>query len=356
MNTNNLKPEIEMLKQESAPQHLKAQIVTAILNEQKSKTMTTKKIIGFGLPAIALGIVATGAIMAPKTAIANPIAQVRNAFEAVRDYQMTTYQVVDGKRERVSESWVTNGKRKTFTVENDGTLTELSNDLIEVQTTVKGALFELKPIEVATSEKVKGIYITAIDKEQKTVPGKGLITVEGKHLGDISPTETFVISDSKNKIREGRSQAKSNNSSKGSRVEGKPIEIEHPIKDNQTSKGKSASIEVVGQPIFVSDDGELITMSDDMLFIVAEMSIESLQKLLEDETLWTIEPNQWINGQLTNRYRLKESFINFTVYVDPKSKLPVLTRQIQKDVETKKETTIEVEYNYGVRPPTEIKK
>jgi|GEM_PF-3734823 len=305
MNTNNLKPEIEMLKQESAPEHLKAQIVQAILDENKSKKMNKLKVLGLGLPAIALGIIAFGAAMAPKTALADPISQVRNAFEAAQNYHMTTYQIEGGQRKRVSESWVENGERTTYTVNEDGTLTQLDDLFIVVQDNVNGQMIKLAPVEIAKGEKAH----TEI-RETAVVGIK------------LAPAQIST---------DGQPPAPKN-------IQGKPFKV---VEDN------SLNVKIVeGSAI------ELIIMP----FVDAEMNIESLQKLLEDKSLWDIESNQTINGRLANRYKLKETYMDFTVYVDPKTKLPILTRQILTD-DKGKSTTTEVEYEYdGSIPPVVAEK
>lgn len=295
MNTNNLNTEIEMLKEESAPAHLKARIVKGILDDKKSKNMITKKIIGFGLPAILVGAIALGAIMTPKTALADPIAQTRDAFEAARNYHMTTYQVVEGKRTRISESWVKNGKRTTYTVAEDGNLTLLTDILIEVQGTVSKVVLGFDPVQVAHGteivESLSQVFVVEGDKidpkQSKEVEGSVLI---------FDPAQATIL-DSIN--------------------------------------------------IYVSV----------LPFVNAEMSIEALQKLLLDTDLWNIKPNQMVNGQLTHKYKLKESYMDFTVYVDPQTKLPILTRQTLHDADGKNKTTTEVEYDYtGSVPPTTAQK
>ena len=305
MNTNNLNTEIEMLKEESAPAHLKARIVKGILDDKKSKNMITKKIIGFGLPAILVGAIALGAIMTPKTALADPIAQTRDAFEAARNYHMTTYQVVEGQRKRISESWVENGKRTTYMVGEDGILTQLDDILFEVQGTVSGTIFELEPAQVAQGKEVQ----TELHE----------IIVIGGGPDKNAPHEK--------------------------------IEITDPGQTLVLTGHNLIELEGTGE-----HEGEVYTI-ELMPFVDAEMSIEALQKLLLDTDLWNIEPNQMVNGQLAHKYKLKESYMDFTVYVDPQTKLPILTRQTLHDADGKNKTTTEVEYDYtGSVPPTTAQK
>lgn len=304
MNTNNLKPEIEMLKQESAPEHLKAQIVQAILDENKSKKMNKLKVLGFGLPAIALGIIAFGAAMAPKTALADPIAQTRDAFEAARKYHMTTYQVVDSQRKRISESWFEDGKRTTYAVGEDGNLTLIDDTLVEIQANVSGAILRLEPSELAqgseVQQEIQEFIVVGTSLEVSSVKGVyGLPrTIDPKV---VTGNATF--------------------------------EVQEP----ETIKGEFFTIYL-------------------MPFVDAEMSIESLQKLLLDNSLWDIEQHQTVDGKPAHKYKLKEAFMDFTVYVDPKTKLPILTRQILTD-DKGKSTTTEVEYEYdGSIPPVVAEK
>ncbi|MFM9872534.1 MAG: hypothetical protein ACKVQS_03595 [Fimbriimonadaceae bacterium] len=308
MNTNNpnLNPEIEMLKQESAPGTLKARIIKGILDDRKSKNMTTRKIIGFGLPAIAVGALAFGALLAPKAAVADPIAQIRDAFQSERDYHMTTYRTENGKRSHVSESWVKNGKRTTYTVEPNGEMTLLNNQMTEVQRTVSGRIVVLRPTEVAHGWTVKK------NGEEKIVAG---------HPIEVQSTD--------NEVYEVELKA----------VPGQRIEI--------APEGR-AVFEVQRSDVKEGSFVELRIAP----FVDAEMSIEALQKLLEDKSLWSIEPNKVVNGKVANQYKLNKSYMDFAVYVDPQTKLPILTRQTLNDEEGKS-TITEVEYDYlDSIPPT----
>ncbi len=299
MNINNLKPEIEMLKEESAPAHLKARIVKALLDENKSKNMTTKKIIGFGLPAIALGAIVFGTAMAPRTAMANPINQVRDALGAVHNYKMTTFQYVEGKRTKITESWVEKGERTTFTVNDDGSLTELPREYVTVQKAVQGVLIARPPVEVAKGEELK---------EEISI-----LIVEGKPR---KPKET-------------------QNSTE-------PVEVQ--VRQAMPVEGKRLIKNVEGK------EGIVIELQITP-FIDAEMSIEALQRLLEDKTLWDIEPDSTLEGKQVLLYKLKQTYMDFSVFVNSQSKLPILTRQILKN-EDGTLTTTEVEYEYDqVIPP-----
>jgi len=223
---------------------------------------------------------------------------------------MTTYHTVDGKRQRVSEAWVEDGHRTTYAIAENGEMTLLNGAWIEVQGTLSGKMLELKPAQVAGGWKVERDYreIVVTGQEIKLEPVKS--DVYEIQLSAV-PSEKFQI-------------------------------------ELDSSKKPQAVFEVKSDGRFAGGHVQLEIMP----FVDAEMSIEALQKLLEDKELWNIETNQLVSGKIANRYKLKETYMDFTVYVDPQTKLPILTRQILTD-EKGKTTTTEVEYDYGNSlPPT----
>lgn len=305
INDNQLNKEIEALKDESSPSTLQARIIGSILEPKKSKHIMTKRILGFGLSTLVVGAIAFGAVMAPRIATASAVQQVRKAFDDITNYHTTTYYVVEGKRSRVSESWFEGDKRSTFLSNPDGTLTLLSDELVQYQANFAGQVVELSPDQLLDKDKVSNVIIMLEpEKSAKTV------LLDPSHIVK--------------------------------KANGDPVTVEVPTGAKFIIEGKGDNGEQF--------TGEMVEIQIMPAFISGEFGIESLRILLKDESLWKIERNVLLNGQNTDRYELKEGTIKFIVFVDPASKLPLLTRQTL-EIEDKPIIT-EVEYDYaGTVPP-----
>ena len=85
------------------------------------------------------------------------------------------------------------------------------------------------------------------------------------------------------------------------------------------------------------------------LFASGQTSVDSLLKLLDDNTRWWIERGVNWNGKKLDKFKLKGEFSPIELYVDPATSLPIVLRFV--GIGENNVPQVEDEYVYGARPP-----
>ncbi|QYK52821.1 MAG: hypothetical protein KF824_11220 [Fimbriimonadaceae bacterium] len=292
INDKQFKQEIEALKEESSPSSLEARIVNAILDPKKNKSRYAGRILGVGISTLLVGAIVFGATMVPRVATAAAVQQVREAFGGVTRYHTRTYNVIEGRRRKVSDSYFEGNRRETFITNSNGAVIKLPEELEQYQENFAGQVIDLSPSQLLDNRKIINVMVM---------------------IAPDSISDAIVV------------DPQELNASQETQNSGK----------DKPTKNSVNEIQVV--PAFIG----------------GEYGIESLRILLKNEDLWVIEHGIILNGHYTDCYELKKGTIKFVVFVDATSKLPLLTRQT---LEIEGEPLItEVEYDYGgTLPPKDF--
>ncbi|MBX3113317.1 MAG: hypothetical protein KF836_02020 [Fimbriimonadaceae bacterium] len=290
INDKQFKQEIEALKEESSPSSLETRIVSAILDPKKNKGMYTGRILGVGLSTLIVAGIIFGTMMAPRVATAAAVQQVREAFGEITRYHTRTYNVVEGRRRKVSDSFFEGNRRETYITNSSGTIIKLPAELAEYQADFAGQVTDLSPSQLLDNGKMINV----------------MVMVAPDSLSDV------ILFDHDSSSQKENSHIQS-----------------------KASSEKANEIQIM--PAFIG----------------GEYGIESLRILLKNEELWKIEHGIILNGHYTDCYELKQGTIKFAVYVDATSKLPLLTRQILELDGEPLITEVEYDYG-GTLPPKDV--
>ncbi|MBS1723249.1 MAG: hypothetical protein JSS66_09890 [Armatimonadetes bacterium] len=331
-----LNEEIQRLRADGSSPEAKGRVIQAIQRKHEHKTM---KLIGkLSIPAAALAAVAIGvSLTMPRTALASP-STVAKAIRDIRNYVINSYVVINGQRTLTSRTTVSDGKssRQFFDPSGkpvaEGRLNKLD-----------GALFEL-----TVGHPINGEVVLKGDGgkgDVKLVPGKNL-GGPGEHSVEVKAVKGPDGKVVKHTFLNGKEVKELPDNLKG-HVEFKMGdghgEIGTTIHE-QIGTAKKSSTVVDGMMVVEGDKNGKVSM-----FASGQTSVDSLLKLLDDPSRWTVQRGVNFGGMALDKFTLNSPHSPIELLVDPATSLPRFLRFIGP--ESAAIPLVEDEYVYGVQPP-----
>jgi hypothetical protein len=279
-------PGLDALRGERAPVELQSKIMRALQSEQRN--IRTAKYLKFSLATVVAIAFISLAILAPRISFASAISKVLKAFQSVGIYHVRSYQVVDGNRRLVSDTWVDGNKRKVTLYGPDGEAIPNSGQMGDMAAKLDKLLRGLTPQQLL-DPKLKD----KLNDEIGTLgPNSGFmmerITIDGREVTDL------------------------------------PAGMKQAIRDQMF---KSAPMFSLG----------------------GQGDITYLLGLLRDPKIWDIAHDQMINGKTVEKCQVKNGDKRITLLVDPATSLPI-SLQMNTSL-LGEEVTVTDEFDYPAAGP-----
>jgi len=252
-------PGLDALRSQAAPAELQSKILSALQPERRPNKKL--KVLSLSVATVVVALIAT-TLLTPR--VASAVAKVLRALQTVGRYHVKSFQINDGKRQLMSETWIDGAKRKFIAYGPDG-----------------------KPLP---DELGIGDATAKLDKAMRGMTPKDLVDPATKEkLNEIV-------------------------GSHGSNSGG--------ITERITVDGKEVSLSDL--PEGVKDQIKNMMPTDGMKFpIGGEDDITYLRGMLKDPSRWTITPNQRMNGKTLDKYEVKGAEDTIAIFVDPATYLPI---------------------------------
>lgn len=309
-------PDLQALRAETSPTTLRARILTQLEKKEDSKMRTQNRFLRFSLSVGLVAVIGVGTLMMSNTA--NAIPRIKAALQDVSRYHVKSFHTTNGKRQLVSETWVDGQSERFVIYDANGKPVDLNQQIVDLNLEMGEKIKGLSVTESARIE-VIGQALEDVKVFSGKVVGSGDVIVIGQpisgHPGDAKPGKSKP-----GKVKPAQS------------VQGQPLS------GQQVIQGGEVRI-VQGQPLDATIELAFVPVA-----MGGANGVEYLRKLLSDKELWNIERGVSLKGRLTDKYSLKEGLVNFILFVDPHSELPLLTRTTLGRGKTA--TTIEDEYDY----------
>lgn len=330
-------PDIQTLQTETSPNTLRARILTSLQEQKEKKSMKFRNnMIRFS--AVTAAAVIVGGLMMSTSASASLIDKVHAAFQDANRYHVKSYNVTDGKRTLVSETWVDGKNHHMVFYDEKGKPIDEGKMFGDLSGIVTSKIKILSPAELADGKFLDGILG---DLDFKKV----LEGIDFKNLGEGG---VIIMGPDGQVVKNGQI----------------PPEIEKQIKElteNLKIKDVKSSTDIkvfsngdldkILKDIKIGDIeiGNLPSQGMVIPMMGGQNGAQSLRSMLSEEELWNIQRGVNLNGRRLDHYKLKDGLMNLELFVDPGSLLPVLTRTQFPCGD--KSFTIEDEYDYVTPMP-----
>jgi hypothetical protein len=226
-------------------------------------------------------------MLAPRMIFAATISKILKAFQAIHQYHIRSFKVVDGRRQLVSETWVNGDRRRFQGYDPDGKPIPDTAGFADMAAKLEKLMHGMTP-------------------EQLLDPGltdkfNQMIAALGPNAGFI--TERITID--------------------GQEVTDLPEAAKQAIRNHMYQEAP-------------------------MIGIGGQADITYTMVLLREPDLWDVESNQSLNGKKVNRYRVKRGDGKTILSVDPQTLRPVA---IQRNDLLGDGTTVIDEIDYPAAGP-----
>lgn len=256
-------PGLIALRSETAPTDLAGKIVDALQPDRERRRR--RRMIRAGFATAVAFFLFAAIIFYPRPSFAAAVSRVLKAFQAIRNYHVSSYQIANGQTHIVSETRVVGGKVAFTMYGPDGKPMPDSSMFGDMMAKISAEFRGMSP-QALLDPKMRDKVSADI---ANLAPGPGFvtmkITVDGKEVTDL------------------------------------PDDVKGAIGAGFTSN-----------PFLLSAGGE-----PDVTYLCG---------LLKDETIWSITPGQMLNGKMVDEYRIKTGYPDLTLFVSRATSLPVRLR------------------------------
>jgi hypothetical protein len=359
-------PDIDTMKSEHAPTTLPARILTKLQQtEEKTMIRSRNRVVRFALSAALVLSLGAGTLMMTNTASAAGILKVHEAFQDASRYHVKSYQIAEGKRRLVSETWVDGSKNHSVFYDENGKSIDL--DLSWINTEMPGELTKkiqaLTPAQMAdhkVMQKILDEVISVFELPGGVTIGDTKILVAGPD-GKLSKEAMSTLPPEFRKALEAGKAEIQIFGAEGIQLDldtilqsagGDVKIITDPKEMEKLAKEMGIEMDKVdflkGTKLFGGDLADVKILDGGMIaapvMMGGENGVEYLRKLMSDKKLWDIKPGVSLNGRVLDHYKLKDGLVNLELFVNPITGLPVMTRT--SFGEGKDAFVIEDEYDY----------
>ena len=172
-------PGLDSLRSERAPAELRSKIASALRSDPNRNQRL--RVLRFSFAAAVGALVLGTVLLLPRESVASAVSRVLKTFEHVGRYHRRTYELLDGSRRLISETWVDGTSRKFKAYSPDGTAIPDGKGVGDITAKLGKSMQGLTPrqlMDPALNDKLKSITgnVGVITSE---------ITVDGKKVTDL---------------------------------------------------------------------------------------------------------------------------------------------------------------------------